>query len=89
MSSSQLTPSSFPFLALPPELQALVASLSDASSRMSLYLTCPALYFTPNRQLLPSRPRMSWRFFAKVSSLPRSSSSGTASCSGPFRSGDV
>lgn len=49
-----------------PELQAVVGLCSDESTRLCLYLTCLDLYHTPIRDQMPSRPRMSWRSFARV-----------------------
>lgn len=51
-------------LDVPDEIQGLVGLLCDPSSRMCFYLTCRALYFTPNPQIRPSRPHMLWRSFA-------------------------
>lgn len=49
---------------IPPEIIALFGSYCDAASKMMLYLTCKQLYFTPNRPIGLSRPRMSWGAFA-------------------------
>ena len=54
----------FDFLCLVPEIQAHVGRACDNSTRMSLYLTCRELYFTPLHTIMPSRPRMAWRVFA-------------------------
>lgn len=46
-----------------PELQMVIANVLDDSTRMSFYLTCKSLYYTPER------PRMLWREFAKAAML--------------------